>query len=385
MSLAAVFGAGGLPSRAPSPFTLAWMALRHYRLRSWVAGVALAAAVSTIHIHIALTLRPGERAAALIEGFEARTLVVMDSLVTTLDPALFTDAAAPLRDAGVEAVQGLRCASFFIGNDPAPLMVCGADLAALPTEFAALYPRLTGRNPSGNEVLLEATLANRLGAQASAPLSLFRRQPPLTVVGTFARTGQAPGPDALVPLATLQSLKQSEGWSLALLSLRAGLAPAAAQPPVQALLPDARVLTAADAAQGLRHGMAPLRLAAIALSATIAALCALTAMLALVSTVQERQADFAVLRVIGHARRRLVAQLLWEGLLLGLWGSFKGVLIGESLLWAMGGRIHPALATQSTLAEMSLPVAVGLASALIGALLPAWRACTVEPQGLLRP
>jgi len=367
------------------PLGLALRAVRHHRLRAWISSIAIAAAVATIHIHLALTVRPGERVAALIDRFESHYLVAFDSFGATLESASLEAKKAELAHSGVTARYEFLCTYFTLEPDPLPLLLCGLPRER-PRELDALFALAGGREPRPGalEAMVESGAAMRWMIVSGDRMQVFRKQAPLQVTGIFTRAGQAPTADVYAPLEAVQRLREREGYvSFALLDLRAGVAPADAAGPVAAALPDVRVLPASTVAARLRAGLEPMRVAGAALAGVIAALCGLTAMLSLLSSVNERMAGFAVQRVLGTRPAALLAQVLVEGSAIGVWGAAKGLAIGEGMLILFGARIHPALGAASTWRELAIPFGIGLIAAVAGAFIPAIRACRAQPQQLM--
>jgi putative ABC transport system permease protein len=113
--------------------------------------------------------------------------------------------------------------------------------------------------------------------------------------------------------------------------------------------------------------------------------CANVANLLLAQT-EQRQREIAMRRALGAGRRRLVGQLLTEGLLLSVAGGVLGVLLA---LWLMS--LVPALV--SGLSEMNLRLdgrvllfttAISLLTALIFGLAPALRAAKCDLAAVLK-
>ena len=107
-------------------------------------------------------------------------------------------------------------------------------------------------------------------------------------------------------------------------------------------------------------------------------------------SIARRRPHFALLRVLGASRRLILAQLLAEGLILGVIGATVGILLGFGLAAGVlrlvggdlgsgyfGGEGTPPLlfAPGAALAFAGL----GLIAALIGSLLPAYQAARIAP------
>ncbi|MDO6414130.1 FtsX-like permease family protein [Sphingomonas sp. BIUV-7] len=107
-------------------------------------------------------------------------------------------------------------------------------------------------------------------------------------------------------------------------------------------------------------------------------------------SIARRRPHFALLRVLGASRRLILAQLLAEGLILGVIGAAVGILLGFGLAAGVlrlvggdlgsgyfGGDGTPPLlfAPGAALAFAGL----GLIAALVGSLLPAYQAARIAP------
>jgi hypothetical protein len=364
---------------------LALRAQRHYWFRYWLAASIVAAAVAAIHVNLALTVRPLDRAADLMESFETRYLFLFDSFATTLETADLDAQASALARAGIDARFDFLCGYFFTEHDPIPLLLCSLPTPR-PREYAVLFRVVEGREPTGegDEAMIEATLAGRWHVQVGSMLPLFKNKPPLKVVGIYARGVQIGSGDILSTLPAVQRLKNRRGeLSFILLQVREGANVERAREQVAALFPERRVIPASAAAERLRAGTQALRLAELAQAVLIASLCGLIALFTLFSAVNERMADFQVLRVLGISGRSIFGQTLLEGLMLGAKGTISGVLVGELILVSIAPKLHPVLGGHSQWAEFVLPLAVGAGVAILGALLPALRAGGASPHELL--
>jgi putative ABC transport system permease protein len=105
--------------------------------------------------------------------------------------------------------------------------------------------------------------------------------------------------------------------------------------------------------------------------------------------VARRRTQFALLRVLGMTRRRLVQALLFESALLGIAGSAIGLVAGFFLAEVAVALIGPDLgsgyfrgvapALTPTLLAATLCFAVGIVVAMLGGLLPALEAASASP------
>jgi hypothetical protein len=372
--------------RLTTSLRLAWHAQRYFWFRYWLAAATIATAVAAIHVNLALTVRPLDRTAALVDSLQTRYLILFDSFATTLDASILDDRAAALKQAGVVAHHDFLCGYFFSDPDPIPLLFCSLP-SSRPLELAGLYRVIKGREPApdADEAMLEETLAARWDLTTGDSIVLIRNRPPLKVVGIYARSPELASGDVFAPLHTVQRLKNRPGeLSFVLLELRSDLPVEAGAARVAGIFPDQRVLPAAAAAERLRAGSQPLRIAELAQASLIAFLCGLIGLFTLFSAVNERMRDFQVMRALGISRTAILGQVMIEGLVLGGKGAVSGILIGEAILVSLAPRLHPVLGGHSQWQEFLLPFGIGLSVAVLGALLPAAKACRARPHELLQ-
>lgn len=120
---------------------------------------------------------------------------------------------------------------------------------------------------------------------------------------------------------------------------------------------------------------------------------------ALLMMVYERIREFGVLRALGLQARALLALVLLESILMTLAGTLLGLAVGVPLvLWlgrvgidlsrfaagltefGIGTRIY----THIEPVDIALPIAVALATAVLAALWPAWKAVSLRPSEAIR-
>jgi putative ABC transport system permease protein len=106
-------------------------------------------------------------------------------------------------------------------------------------------------------------------------------------------------------------------------------------------------------------------------------------------TIIERTQEIGLLRALGVSRRQVLRLVMIEAALLGVIGSFLGVIFG--LIMAQGLIVLMATITATEIVTVSIPadglftaLLVGLGVTLISALLPAWRATRISPLAALR-
>jgi putative ABC transport system permease protein len=104
----------------------------------------------------------------------------------------------------------------------------------------------------------------------------------------------------------------------------------------------------------------------------------LSVFIALYNALSERRYDLAVMRTLGASRGRLLALMLFEGLLLASLGAALGLVLGHAMTEALGYALRATRQGSITgwawvSAEWWL-IALALGVGVAAALLPAWRA-----------
>lgn len=110
------------------------------------------------------------------------------------------------------------------------------------------------------------------------------------------------------------------------------------------------------------------------------AVCLVNIVALLMVKFMRRSGEISVRRALGARERDIFLQCAIEALVIGLGGAALGLLVTEFGLWSVRQRPDD-YASLAHLDGSMLAATVGLAigSALLAALLPAWRACKVAP------
>lgn len=111
------------------------------------------------------------------------------------------------------------------------------------------------------------------------------------------------------------------------------------------------------------------------------------------SVIRRRQ-QFALLRVVGLTRRRLLGQILLEGAMLGMAGSLAGLALGYAIAAAalqlfggdLGGGYFPGVKPSVRFSPAAATVffMIGSVIALLGSASPAWEAARTKPAPALK-
>jgi putative ABC transport system permease protein len=103
-------------------------------------------------------------------------------------------------------------------------------------------------------------------------------------------------------------------------------------------------------------------------------------------SVLERTREIGVLRALGWRRRRVLAMILRESLLLGTVGGICGIILGLALgrLIGLAEGMWGSLELSYTPGIFAQAVLVALIAGVAGGLYPAWRATRMRPVEALR-
>ena len=107
-------------------------------------------------------------------------------------------------------------------------------------------------------------------------------------------------------------------------------------------------------------------------------------------TVAQRTREFAMLRTIGASRRQILASVIGEAFLIGLFASVAGIVLGLGLAWGLGklfGAIGfglPATGLILSWQTVIVCLAVGIGITVLASIFPALRATKIAPIAALR-
>ncbi|MDT8990187.1 ABC transporter permease [Curvibacter sp. APW13] len=125
-----------------------------------------------------------------------------------------------------------------------------------------------------------------------------------------------------------------------------------------------------------------------AFAAVLLLTAGLSVFIALWSAVRERQADLAVLRMLGAAPAKVAALLLCEAVWLAVVATALGLALGQGFAWALGWflQLDNSLLIGGILWPATLAVVpvLALGVSLVSALLPTWAAYRVSVLELLQ-
>jgi len=387
---------------------LAFATLTRRRARTALttAGVAVAAAMLLDMVMLGSGMRESFRGFIEQQGFQLRVTprgtMPFDSEATVgggtaLVAALRADpdvaAVGPILGGKLFTVvdSGAPVAGFLLGIDPAAqgdyVLEAGRDLAS-PDELvvSAAWLAATGRR-LGDMV--------RVAAGYDAQLRRFEGARAVRVVGRGRFQMLAGGERAAaIPLATAQAMggvARRDRLSVILVATRPGADVERVRQRLEAQDPRLSVLSTEAALRFVDERLGYFRQLAFILASVSLAVGFLLVTTLVTVSVNERLGEIAVMRAIGIARGRIVAQVMLEGVALSVVGAVAGLGLGlvtarwlNGILATFPGlpsafdffRFEPVAAFRS----LGLLVVCGIAAGLW----PAWRAATLPIARTLR-
>jgi putative ABC transport system permease protein len=245
----------------------------------------------------------------------------------------------------------------------------GADESIVGAAFAAAYP---GGITPGQTIYVTAQNGVPVNVN-SQPQSI-----PLVVTGILSTGGAESAEDkaVLVPLAIAQKLSGEPG------KFRQLFVSALTKPADALALRDPSTLTPKEYDRWFCSPyISSISYQIVTLAALIAAALAVAATSA--ATVLERRAEVGIMKAIGATNALVAGIFLAEQLMLALVGGTLGFILGVGFARILGTSVFGSPAPPRL---VLLPAVLGLAAvvAVLGSLIPMWRAARVNPAPVLR-
>lgn len=315
-----------------------------------------------------------ERGAELVVGQRNAT----DIGSARLPEAMGRDIAALPGVAGVNP----ELFGFALAEGGRQVLVAGWSPGALAWDR---MPLAAGRLPRAGqrEVVLGDTLAESLGARVGSRIEMYEE--PFEVVG-ISRYGTALNRGlAVMPLDVMQDGAMRHGvvtgfW----VRVAPGADRARLRAGIEAALP-VRVFEPQEMLEGDRN-VTVLRAVSSAVSSIALVMGALNLFGTLLMSVQERTREIGMIAAMGWTDGRIVALIMIEGLVLGVFGCLGGVAVGLLASSAFGSlpAIGAVISFTPTASDLALPLLLALPLCAVGAAYPAWRAVRMLPADALR-
>ncbi|MCE2940150.1 MAG: ABC transporter permease [Gemmatimonadota bacterium] len=385
---------------------LAVASLARHRTRTAlaVAGIAVASAMLLDMVMLSSGMRLSFRELLDTRGYQVRLspkgTLPFDTEATVGDAAALVAAA--------RAQPGVAVVAPNLGAQlVAPRGDGAVTVAALGVEAGVQgdYALREGRDAAAGELVASPAALAALGRRVGDTVSLgtgwdpqlraFRELAPRRIVGVgrFYFLG-ADQPVVAMPLADLQATADGarrDRISSAMVRLAPGAEPAAVARALAAALPRVSVLTTADAVAQADERVAYFRNLAFILGSVSLAVGFLLVTTLMTVSVNERIGEIAVQRALGVQARRIVQQVVAEGLALSVAGGLLGLGLGlvtarylDAILGDFPG-LPPDIAffvfqPRDAGTAMGLLVVAGT----LAGILPSWRAARLPIAATLR-
>jgi putative ABC transport system permease protein len=263
-----------------------------------------------------------------------------------------------------------------------------AEIGVQPAELRAIVPRaVTGTLLTGapDEIVLGTGAARSLGVSAGDRVTLGRTR--LTVVGTFRGTSTFENGGGYLPLATVQRIASKPRTLTAVfVKVAPGADPAGVARAIERSDPALATIASVSDYSKVDQGLTVLDAVQLAISVLAVGIGAIGVTNTMVMSVLERTREIGILRAVGWSRRRVMASILGEGVVLCLIAAVVGMLLGVAasravmLVPSVASFLTPVYAPAVFVRAAVIALVVGLA----GALYPAFRATRLTPMEALR-
>jgi putative ABC transport system permease protein len=373
--------------------------LRRHKGRVLVMALGLATAVAAFIAVASLVLSLQSTMDDRLTRYGASLLVLPASAELSLTYGGVPVAGAgegqvPVLPAGtLEAIEKIPSASSIEAAVPVllyPVHVSDGTLLAMGTDVALSarvkpWWRVQGALPSsGQELLLGANAAGRLGAKAGSRLSVEGRD--YVVSGVLLETGGEEDNLVIMDRAQLATLA-GRGADVNLIEVTASHSAAVDQlsREIAAAAPGATVSSVKKSLEFTAQANGALTSFGWAATALIVLISALIVIFTMLAAVHERQRELGVLRALGFRRRHVAGLLLREAIVVSLASAVLGVALGLG-----GAALAPRLASGLNLSLSLNPlvlvgaVALSVLLAVLSTLYPAFKASAQDPASALR-
>lgn len=382
-------GAGEAPSRAQASVSrlpgvgLPLRNLLRRRLRTLISASGIGIGVSTLVMLGGMSQGVMSQLNTLAGSGEPGQISLMQAKVADLSMSTLDEQMV----GQIRAMPGVKSVSpMLLGFQMTPempfLMIGGLD----PNSAAmAHYKLVEGRYiQRPNEVLIGKIVATNYKVGIGDWFTLYDNR--YRVVG-IVQTGVA-YEDGSVMLALREAQRLLNRPRQVSFIFVDAATPAQAEPLRAALarrFPDAQVSLSSNFAQDTdAMGQLAAMTAAIGLLAMMVG--GIVVANTMMMSIYERTREIGVLRALGWPKRRILVQVLQEGLLLCLFATLLGAVMGVAMMEALvleptfGALLPPAWSAGIFVQALVMALGVGL----VAALYPAWRASRLQPVEALR-
>jgi putative ABC transport system permease protein len=236
-----------------------------------------------------------------------------------------------------------------------------------------------------DEVVLGDGAAHALGASAGDTIVLGKES--VRVAGTFHGSSTFENGGGYLPLTTVQRIASKPGTVTAVyVTVAPGADPARVAAAIERTQPTLATVSSVSDYGKVDQGMTMLDALQLAISLLAVGIGAIGVTNTMVMSVLERTREIGILRAVGWSRRRVMASVLGEGVVLCLIAAVVGMLLGVAaaraimLVPSISSFLTPVYAPAVFVRAAGIALLVGVA----GAAYPAYRATRLTPMEALR-
>jgi putative ABC transport system permease protein len=281
------------------------------------------------------------------------------------------------------------------GDPEAAVTVLGVDPATYPTVHDLTLAAGSGFGTSDEPVaIISRQLAQHDGYVVGSPITILGAGggQQLRVVGILAGSGGVAGSGrtVLVPLTVARQAFQLEGATRVDVRLAPGADAATVAHSLADRMAEPYVLSSpSDIAAGLRASSASFQGTAALIAAIVLFVGTFLIVNTLSMTVGERAREVGLLRMAGATRRQVMWFVFCGALVLGVFGSAFGAIVGAAFAYLLAGTVSAAtgvtaIVTGIDAESAGLAGAVGIGITILAAIEPAVRAARISPFEALR-
>lgn len=355
-------------------------------LRLALTSLAVAIGVLTV-VSLAVVTRSVETSAlAILQTGKADFTVaqkgVSDVLSSSVDAA---DLARIQSNPNVAGVTGVLIGTTRLSSDNPLFLEIGINPSDLGPFGVTILQGHAFDAKASDQLMLGWKAARNLDLGVGSSISVDKVT--YRVVGLYS-TGQSLGDTgAMLPLTWFQThQRQPDQYTLLFVRAKPGADIAALQAGIDRDNPQLVTIRTAEQFGRADRSLSLIKAAESGSTVLAIGIGAVVVMSAMTMTFIERIREFGVLSSIGWARRRILAMVLGEALVIGLIGAAGGTAL--SFLAVTGIQRLPSLAgvlsPSYTAGEFARALYTAAAMSLLGGLYPALRAALIAPLAALR-
>lgn len=356
------------------------------KVRSSLTAVAVAIAIMTVFALGVLTFSLRQTAISILETGHADFTVGQKGVSDLLYSSIDEGELDILRSYdGIESVTGVLIAVVELDKERPFFLELGMEPQQTDEFGVRVVSGRVFEADATNEIMLGYRAARDLGKEVGDSFAI--ESDTYTVVGIFS-TGQVFGDSAsMIPLRRLQAGERKPGVvSLAFVRVKPGTNIDLLRAQIDEDNPQLATVRTESEFGRIDRNLKLISAANVGASILALIVGAIGVMNTTTMSVFERTREFGVLRAIGWSRRRVLALVMSEAVVISLGGAAAGLAVGYVAIQAL--REVPELVGVFQpdyplgVFGRSLTIAIGMA--LVGALYPAVRAALLAPMEALR-